>query len=292
MIIRFFIFIIFAGCSSSSKISTGDPTKDLELDWVKTNSFKKEKPKRYSISDDYYEGEEGEKKEGLELVPETKLDRIKVKMSPIKGLIECYKGNSDEGLAIIRSSYSRYKKNPLYYNSAGSCFTLRRDYEKAIIFYNLALESRNNYPPTISNLGVIHYKKGNFNKAFSAFKRAASLAPDATTPRKNLASLYFEYYLFKNIKKFYKEQSNKQDDILYFAEGLLSMEQKDFEKALYHFEKIRKNEAFSPGLELNNAICYLELGEKSRASSLFSKIDIKKAPKLFDHYNHLKRRLR
>lgn len=163
------------------------PIEDRDITWVENSDFAPVDEIPYVPMEDFYDGLNDKKEnpiadEGLQTVDEVEHQKVTNRSGPIQGLILCYKGNTDDGVKAITSNYRAYKKNPLYYNSLGTCFLKKGHLRKAIVFYNLALKIKSNYPPAINNLGVAYYLENNLPKAYSAFKEASEVAKDSKTP--------------------------------------------------------------------------------------------------------------
>jgi tetratricopeptide (TPR) repeat protein len=118
----------------------------------------------------------------------TKNDDVLTKMN-----IECYQNKFDQALKIADDVYSQYKNNTSYWNQLGTCYYLKADYAKAILFYNKSRDLDSKFVPPVNNLGVVYSKLGKFQKALAAFKKAADMGTFSVTPTYNLAQLYLRF---------------------------------------------------------------------------------------------------
>lgn len=267
--------IMMFSCASTKKQE--QKLEETDISWVENADFEPVEEIPYVPVDDYYQGFEEPSKnaiadEGLQTVPEFEHRKVLNRKGPIGGLINCYQGQYDEGVKAITSTYRSYKKNPLYFNSLGTCFLLKRQYRKAIVFYNLALKLKENYSPAINNLGVAYYRTGNLPKAYAAFKEATSLARNSKTPFYNLGVMFISHHLFNEFEIDRSQFVN--EDMFKFGKGLYYLNSSEFALAVKSFGGIKDPSKFHGAVQLNQALAYYKLSNMREARYFLSKTEL------------------
>lgn len=280
-------FVLFS-CASNKKKDI--PLEDKDLSWIENSDFNPVEEIPYVPVDDYYEGfNDAENNpiadEGLQTVEKFEHQKVVKRSGPIAGLISCYQGSIDEGIKAITSEYRSYKKNPLYYNSLGTCFLQKKQYRKAIVFYNLALKLKKNYSPAINNLGVAYYRSGELAKAYAAFKEASNIAKNSKTPFYNFRVIFIRNYLFNQFEVDRAEFVN--DDLFKFGKGLYYLNQGEYALAVKSFGSIQSPGQFQGAVQLNQALGYIKLNNFREARYFLSKADLEENSKLYSKYQKL-----
>ncbi|MBC7429509.1 MAG: tetratricopeptide repeat protein [Bacteriovorax sp.] len=183
--------------SAKKEVSVGED----DFGWVEQLDFGKKSEEKYRADKDEFDFSSTDEsahaliKESLSSLPAAKLEETAGKTDdPIMKInIKCYQGKFDEALKIADDQYVKYRTNTSYWNQLGTCYFLKSDYAKAILFYNKSRDLDSKYIPPVNNLGVVYQKQGKFQKALAAFKLAADLNTFAVTPTYNLAQLYLRF---------------------------------------------------------------------------------------------------
>lgn len=278
----------FFSCASSKKKEV--PLEDKDISWVENADFNPVEEIPYVPVEDFYEGLDDSNDnpiadEGLQTVEKFEHQKITKRTGPIGGLILCHQGDADQGIKQITENYRSYKKNPVYFNSLGTCFLIKKQYRKAIVFYNLALKLKENYSPAINNLGVAYYRQGNFPKAFSAFKEASSLSKNSKTPFYNLGVMFISNYLFNEFEVDRSEFVN--DDLFKFGKGLYYLNKKEYSLAVKSFGAIKNPAQFKGAVQLNQALGYIKLENNREARYYLSRAEIEENSPLYGRYQKI-----
>ncbi|RPJ77562.1 MAG: hypothetical protein EHM20_05960, partial [Alphaproteobacteria bacterium] len=177
------LLIILSACSSTPsniyRKSAADEKVKPEEDysWVDQLNFDKKTEMKYEANKDEFnisseEASHALVKESLSGLPQVRLEEIAAKTDDvlIKMNIKCYQNKFDESFKIADDIYGQYKNNTSYWNQLGTCYYLKADYAKAILFYNKSRDLDSKFVPPVNNLGVVYVKQGKFQKALAAFK--------------------------------------------------------------------------------------------------------------------------
>jgi tetratricopeptide (TPR) repeat protein len=275
-------------CASNKKKEV--PLEDQDISWVENADFNPVEEISYVPVDDYYEGLEDVKDnpiadEGLQTVEKFEHQKVTKRTGPIGGLISCYQGEVDQGIKQITDVYRSYKKNPLYFNSLGTCFLKKNQFRKAIVFYNLALKLKKNYAPAINNLGVAYYNQKNYPKAYAAFKEASSLAKISKTPFYNLGVMFIQNSLFNEFEIDRAEFVN--DDLFKFGKGLYLLNKKEYSLAVKSFGAIKNPAQFQGAVQLNLALGYIKLENYREARYYLSRAELEESSPLYSRYERI-----
>lgn len=206
------LLLILSACSSTST-NSGNASREIasskrgvssaedDFSWVEKLDFDKKGEEKYRADKDEFDFSSSDEsahaliKESLSSLSPAKLEETVGKTDDplVKMNIKCYQGKFDEALKIADDQYSKYKSNTSYWNQLGTCYFLKSDFAKAILFYNKSRDLDAKFVPPINNLGVVYQRQGKFQRALSAFKLAADLNTFAVTPTYNLAQLYLRF---------------------------------------------------------------------------------------------------
>lgn len=218
------LLLIFSACSTTPEnisrevASTKRTVSSAEDDfsWVEQLDFDKKAEEKYRADKDEFDFSSSDEssnaliKESLSSLTSAKLEESLGKTDDpmMKMNIKCYQGKYEEALKIADEQYSKYKNNTSYWNQLGTCYFLKSDYAKAILFYNKSRDLDSKYIPPVNNLGVVYQRQGKFQKALAAFKLASDLNTFAVTPTYNLAQLYLRFGTVGKRFLFFKDCRN------------------------------------------------------------------------------------
>jgi tetratricopeptide (TPR) repeat protein len=170
-----------------------------------------------------------------------------------QALIACHQDKMMKGEGILEEKMHQNKTNPFYWNALGTCYSLSKDYTKAIFYYELGLEATraNNKDFNDSqkklaeavisnNLGLIHLNFKRYDEAFDAFKKANTIVPNYFTPEFNMAQLYVEFNENNKAMDILKklETKNKDDIDLLYSLSLVSFKKNELDKSFQYITRI------------------------------------------------------
>ncbi|MBP9681571.1 MAG: tetratricopeptide repeat protein [Bacteriovorax sp.] len=198
------LLLVLSACASQSNYRKGASDDGVKIEedysWVDQLNFDKKSEAKYqSEKDEFSVGSEENShalvKESLANLSPARLEETFGKADNIltKMNIKCYQGKIEEALKMADDVYGQYKNNTSYWNQLGTCYYLKDDYAKAILFYNKSRDLDNKFVPPVNNLGVVYIKQAKYQKALSAFKKASEMSTFSVTPNYNLAGLYLRF---------------------------------------------------------------------------------------------------
>lgn len=169
-------------------------------------------------------------------------------------LISCHQQKMTKGQTLLEEKMQQNKTNPFYWNALGTCYTLSKDYTKAIFYYELGMEATraNNKDfadnqkklaeAVISNnIGLIHLTFKRYNEAYDAFKKSNTIVPSYFTPDFNMAQLYIEFNenakALDLLKKL--EAKNNEDIDLLYSLALIHFRLNDMDKSYQYISRIQ-----------------------------------------------------
>jgi tetratricopeptide (TPR) repeat protein len=217
------ISVLFVGCSTqnfSKKIETAD------VDLLKEESLM-----RYNTN-------------RLETMDGTESDFIS------KALLACHQKKFTKGMGILEVEMHKNKTNPFYWNALGTCYSLSKDYTKALFYYDLGVEalaiikdqSKVLAEATLANnIGLIHLNFKRYNEAFDSFSRSKNLLPNFFTPQFNIAQLFMEFNendkALEILKKL--EVKNPDDIDLLYSLSLIYFRKNDLDKSFAAIQRVK-----------------------------------------------------
>lgn len=167
-----------------------------------------------------------------------------------KALLACHQKKIMKGLGILEAEMHKNKTNPFYWNALGTCYSLSKDYTKALFYYDLGVEalpmikdqSKVLAEATIANnLGLIHLNFKRYNEAYDSFKRSSDLLPIFFTPQFNTAQLYIEFNendkALEILKKL--EVKNPDDIDLLYSLSLIYYRKNDLDKSFNAIKRVK-----------------------------------------------------
>ncbi len=278
------LLLVLSACSTSTEnvARNSASSDDDDLKWVEGLDFNKKNEEKYRADKDEFNFSTSDEssyaliKESLALLPTGKLqDALSKTDDPIiKINIKCYQGKFDEALKIADEQYSRYKNNTSYWNQIGTCYFLKSDYGKAILFYNKSRDLDPKYIPPVNNLGVVYQMQGKFQKALSAFKLASDLNTFAITPIYNLAQLYLRFgTVGKALPIFESLQRRSPKDVdIGSALASANLIRGNYQSAVDIYSRLDKSTLKTPSVGLNYAVALKLLNRSQEAQTAFSNV--------------------
>lgn len=264
------VLLLLSACATTTPTAVTKSSKkrgissEEDYAWVEQLDFDKKVEQKYKSDKDEFnfsstdEAAHALVKESLVSLPAAKLEEALTKTDDVlvKINIKCYQGKFDEALKLADDQYMSYRNNTSYWNQLGTCYFLKSDYAKAILFYNKSRDLDKKFIPPVNNLGVVYQKQGKFQKALAAFKLASDLNTFAVTPTYNLAHLYLRFGnvgkalpIFQGLQK----RSPKDTDV---SAALASsfLIKGDYQSAIDIYSKFDKSILAIPAVGLNYAV--------------------------------------
>lgn len=200
------LILLLSACSTTPgnvyRKSAADEKIKPEEDygWIDQLNFDKKVETKYLAEKDGFDISSEESahalvKESLSNLSPVRLEETLTKTDDVltKINIKCYQNKFDEAFKIADDVYGQFKNNTSYWNQLGTCYYLKADYAKAILFYNKSRDLDTKFVPPVNNLGVVYNKLGKFQKALAAFRKASEMSTFSVTPTYNLAQLYLRF---------------------------------------------------------------------------------------------------
>jgi len=287
-----FILIGIVSCSSSStKSQQAEGTLDDEFSWVNNEDFSEEVGINKPVNDYYGESKPGEvSRETMAVLPQAKIADISFESDPLGSAVsDCYRKEFENGFKKIDQLYRRNKKNPAYWNQVGSCYYLKGEKLKALLYYNKARDLDENYAPVINNLGVLYILEGKDQKALGAFKKASETSKFSMVPIYNLSLIYLKYYMVNDAYNYLAKLRGRLSGDVEFenAWAVANLLKGNFNEAVNTYESMNSDLFSRPQIGINASIAYLKAGDKSKARRIYDNIDMDKYPELKGSYREL-----
>ncbi len=169
-----------------------------------------------------------------------------------KALLACHQKKFMKGMTILEQEMHQNKTNAFYWNALGTCYSLNKDYQKALFYYDLGVEAL----PMIkdqnkvlaeatlaNNIGLIHLNFHRYNEAYDSFKRANTLLPNFFTPEFNIAQLYIEFNENDKALEILKRlQTKNPDDIdTLYSLSLIYYRKNDMDKSFSAISRVKSD---------------------------------------------------
>ena len=272
--------LVLAGCATESKKSDPEPSKE---------TFKPKKALEFNKGADYFAAKSSATNEALADESIFRVEKGELNSENSKDVINniiilCYKKNFKEALELAKTHTSQFKKIPTFWNQVGTCYLLKGEERKALLYYNKALELSATYTPSLNNIGVIYSRKGQYQKALVAFQKAQQNARFSKTPRFNIAELYLSFGLVAEALPLFQSllgDSPRDVDVL---SGLANSNYLlgENNRAYELFSKIPDSHRSRADIGINFARSAFAIGKKEEAQAIISKV--KNVPNIYKNY--------
>jgi Flp pilus assembly protein TadD len=281
------LFLLLSACASSPhnpyRKSAADENATLEegYDWVNQLNFDKKTEAKYRPDQDEFNISSEEAghvlvKESLLNISPMRLEETYTKADDTlsKINIKCYQNKFDDALKIADDVYSQYKNNTSYWSQLGTCYYLKADYAKAILFYNKSRDLDAKFVPPVNNLGVVYSKLGKYQKALAAFKKASDMSSFSVTPIYNLAQLYLRFgTVGKALPIFLALQKKSPKDIeVNSALASANLLKNELLTAIQIYSTMEKEALTIPTIGLNYAVALKLSNRPAEAQTVFGNI--------------------
>jgi Flp pilus assembly protein TadD len=286
-IIIILILLFAIGCSSTKK------SKDaVDLDDLSEDDFKATKQIGYSQGDDQFSGIRDESRPALNSESLARLDDpsdLEVKGIIDEITIACYEKDYEKAFALIKEESSSYKRNPIFWNQVGTCFMLKGERRKALLFYNKALEFKASYAPAYNNLGYMYKLEGEDQKALVAFTRSKKSNRYARTPLFNLGNLYLEYGLYDQAIRTFGGlyNLNKTDVDIINGLAVANLMKGNLTQSKSFYNKIDKDFFEKADFGVNYAYLLYKLNKKELAREILDDLEKESLGEWKEYYTQL-----
>ena len=201
-------------------------------------------------------------------------NRLKELMgTPSSSLALCHLGKEEKGLENLKKDFLKRKDDPDYWNQIGLCYFLKKDYKKAVFYFDLSMKTKKGkvpYLPALNNMGVVHLHLGHYQQSLNLFKRVTSYNSKLLVPRFNTSQIYLRFHRLAPAKKIleglYRE--NKNDLEVIHSLGTLSLLEKNINRAYFLFHSIPKDELGRDDIALMKAITFYQQKKYKKSLSL------------------------
>jgi tetratricopeptide (TPR) repeat protein len=280
--------ILFLVSCSSTKTS-----KDIiELDDLDEDDFKVTKQVRYKQSDDQFAGIKSDDRPALNTESLARMEDpsdLEIKGVIDEITISCYEKEFEKAFSLIREKSSSYKRNPIFWNQVGTCFMLKGERRKALLFYNKALEFKASYAPAYNNLGYMYKLEGEDQKALVAFTRSKKSNRYARTPLFNLGNLYLEYGLYNQAIGTFGGlyNLNKKDVDIINGLAVANLMKGDLKRSMFFYEQLDKDYLEKPNFGVNYAYLLYKQNKRRLARDILSDLDVENLGPWKEYYSKL-----
>jgi tetratricopeptide (TPR) repeat protein len=291
---HFLVLILLFGvsCASQQKgsLNSVDGYSEEDLSWVKNEDFRPTPTVDYNIREDFYmeslSSDDSLKKESIERAPKNVLNRIENSENLISQLASlCYQKEDKKASFLMDKMYESYKKNPAYWNQIGTCYLNSDEHQRAELFYNKALDEKEDYAPAVNNLGVIYYREQRYQKAMSAFEKASNINRFSLTPSFNLAQLYLKFGFIDKAADIFKalwRQSNSDSDVIN-ALATVALLRNQIDQSLRLYSELEESDFRKPEYGLNYAVALKMANRTDEAFDVLKDLQSSRAQSLSDY---------
>ena len=297
------ILLISSSCSTAIKNITGSSHEpsDEEIASIENIDFKPVKRIHYKKELDNFQLSNMLKDtdslmyESIARIPEYDLKSVSDNQNPISQIIKlCYQREFSDAEKIMDEFYKQYKNHPSYWNQIGTCYYLRKDYRKALLYYNKSRSLSKRYAPPINNLGVLYQKQGFDQKALLAFKKASDLSSFSMTPIFNLAHMYLRYGFSKRARNLFESLLKKSSKDIDALAGLATsyLMDNNTKEAVAIFSKIPESARSRPNVGVNFSLALKLIGRPKDAIRVVENVSKKSLGKFTSYYQSVEKFVR
>ena len=218
---------------------------------------------------------DGLKFESLKRYDQKRLD------APLKtqdALALCHHGEYTEAEQKFKDQLDKILENYVYWNNLSTCYILKKEYNKAKNYLDIALakaKTNDQKAVVLNNFGVVQMENRNFVEAKEYFKKSIELSNKYMTPKYNLSQIYLRHGLYNKAEKHLTELMHKNAKDVDFLNSMahLKLMQKDFKKSLRFFEQIPQDYKSRDDVATNLAMTYYMLGKLDLAKKTLNNSD-------------------
>ena len=187
-----------------------------------------------------------------------------------KNIALCHQGRYNEALTLFKDVLDKNQKNPVYWNHLGTCYYLKGEYPKSLIYLDISMsltKDKNLLAAIHNNIGLNHLKQGNALEAKESFKKAMDLDKMSMTPRFNVAQLYLSRGLYDKAEEQLTQllRQNDRDVDINYSLAHVNLMKNNYSKALRYFKNIPAEHLKRDDVALNLATTYYFMGKQDLA---------------------------
>lgn len=287
------LILLLSSCASSTtKDSSNGSSTSEDFSWIENSDFLPTKEISYSPSRDKFTSDvrsvDSISVESISRVPAPRLMSVVEEDSPISQMIgNCYQKKFDKAFSIMDKHYQKYKTHPAFWNQVGTCFLLKGEIRKSILYYNKSIAVKRDYGPAINNLGVLYLREGREQKALAAFQKAADVNSFSVTPIFNMSHLYLKYGLVDDARELLValfRRNNSDQDVL-TGLGTVYLMQGKAKDAVNVFSRLEESTLRNANSAINYAIALKAIGRVVDAKTILNNIDRKTLGGMSEYYS-------
>ncbi len=188
---------------------------------------------------------------------------------------------------VISNIKKAYKINPHIAETLvgmGWLYLLKKDYDRAFLFFSEAIKKEPNMPEILHTLGIFYHRLGLFRKSMFFSKKAYERNPFYIFTARILASSYEALGELEKARKIYKKSIDffPKNYFTLFPYSLFLLKTNEIEKSRAVFFKIPENQKRAKEISQYKAILYALKGEKklaltfNRSPEVYSILGMKK----------------
>tara|TARA_Y100000780_G_scaffold232594_1_gene268592 strand:- start:260733 stop:261548 length:816 start_codon:yes stop_codon:yes gene_type:complete len=187
-----------------------------------------------------------------------------------KTIALCHSERYNEAFEQFKSDLDKNLNNPVYWNHLGTCYYLKGEYPKALIYLEISMKtakSKKIKAAVFNNIGLVHLKQGNMAEAKLSFQTSIQENKRPLTPQYNLAQLYLSQTNYKRAEEILLKLASKRpkDVDFNYSLGHLYLMKKQFGKALSYLEKVPEAYRTREDVSINLATTYHLMGQHKKA---------------------------
>lgn len=293
------IILGIVSCSSSPERKNSGPKQNDEFYWIENEDFTPSDEIIYRPVDDSYdikpEIPNALSKETLIQATPMDLKVLIESKDPIsKSTALCYQQNYAEAFKIFDQNFAKYRNHPSYWNQIGTCYFIKKEFRKAILYYHRArIKGNKSYAPAMNNLGVIYIHQSRYQEALEAFKRASNVNERALTPKLNIVQLFIKFGQLEKAKQMLIKMKDisVDDPSINALLGTISVYQKDYKQALVYYNFLPEKLLWRGDYSINYALALYLNGDTKNARVVISKVNQSRLGSLQQYYQTVKQRI-
>lgn len=204
----------------------------------------------------------------------------------IQALSQCHQGKIEQGRDLLVKSLTDHRDDPLYWNAVANCYSLEKNYPKALFYYDMsqALNTNSKVGNALihNNKAYILMKLRHFDQARIELQEAIKLAPTLKTPRYNFAQLNIQFghtdIAERELRTLLK---NAPDDIdILSALGVINLYKNQIAEARALFEKIPDRLRRREDIAIHYAMSLYLTGELELSRAVLLRLGVFQVPSL------------
>lgn len=164
------------------------------------------------------------------------------------GLTFFHSLNFKDRMSFWENAAATSSHSPLAQRNLGAMYYLKGNLEEAEKYTKKSLELNSSEPMAHNNLGLIYMQKNRLEESELEFKRELEINPRYDTVHFNLGLLYYRQGKFKEAEDFWKKTLEINPNYIdaYYNLAIYYSQQKDFGRALYYANELRKRGILLP----------------------------------------------